>query len=366
MGPGEYEQMLHDAEVRLARLKSLYEQYFQGIEKLEPAIPRKDLERLLDLLRKSQPRNTALRFRTQMLIAKYGTYVTYWQRIARQIEEGTYRRDVVRAQQRRAREQARGRNDARENEGPSAWEIDVDVDEVEDLKDFSFDESDVDAILGTLGGAGAPSKAGPSTDPSPAPSIAPPRRLSVFGSTVPSRTSALPPAAVPPAARVPQGTTPAAAPPQQGGPRVAATFSKPTATATFGKPATATFAKPPGPAPSPAAPRPAPDTSGARPPAAAPAASAPRPPVSSPARPAPAPAARPTSNVDDAEMRRIYDRYVEARRRNNERVDNVRYETLAQSVQQMIPKLREKHGDRKIDFDVVVQNGKVGLKPKVG
>lgn len=65
-------------------------------------------------------------------------------------------------------------------------------------------------------------------------------------------------------------------------------------------------------------------------------------------------------------MRRLYDNYVEAKKKNNERVDNVKYESLATSVQQMMPKLREKHGNRPIDFEIVVQNGKVGLKPKVG
>jgi hypothetical protein len=64
-------------------------------------------------------------------------------------------------------------------------------------------------------------------------------------------------------------------------------------------------------------------------------------------------------------MRALYERYVDARRRNNERVDNVRLESLQQSVEKMMPKLREKHGNKSIDFDVVVQDGKVGLKPRV-
>ncbi|AKF09195.1 hypothetical protein DB32_006344 [Sandaracinus amylolyticus] len=348
---------MHDAEVRLARLKSLYEQYFQGIEKLEPAIPRKELERVLDILRKNQPRNTALRFRTQMLIAKYGTYVTYWQRIARQIEEGTYRRDVVRAQQRRHRDEARKkRTKDGEAETPGAWELDVDVDEVEDLRNFSFDDSDVDAILGALG----PSAREPSVPP-------PARRLSPFGSSMPPR-----PSAPPDALRAPlPASPPLSAPKPAIAPKPAtATFAKPVS-ATFGKPGTATFAKPV--AGAPAAPS-APLRHADAPPGSAPraipqlpqrpAAAVPRPPAPPPPPRPPVAASR--EGLDDANMRSLYDRYVEARRRNNERVDNVRYETLAQSVQQMLPKLREKHGDRKIDFDIVVQNGKVGLKPKLG
>ena len=62
-------------------------------------------------------------------------------------------------------------------------------------------------------------------------------------------------------------------------------------------------------------------------------------------------------------MKRIYDDYVAARRRNNERVDNVKYETLQRSIQDMMPKLREKHVGKSIDFEVVVRDGRVGLKP---
>ena len=47
----------------------------------------------------------------------------------------------------------------------------------------------------------------------------------------------------------------------------------------------------------------------------------------------------------------------------NERVDNVKYETVAKSLQEMVPKLKEKHGNKAIDFAVVVKDGKVGIKP---
>lgn len=59
----------------------------------------------------------------------------------------------------------------------------------------------------------------------------------------------------------------------------------------------------------------------------------------------------------------MYSQYIEARRRNNERTDNVRYETIEKSISQMLPKLREKHGGKEIDFEVVVKDGKVGIKP---
>ena len=123
MTPKEYEITLSDAEVQLSRLKHLYEQWFQGIERIEPHIPRKQLERTIHLLRKTQPRNTALRFRFNTLIQRYTTMQTYWRRIGRQIEEGTYRRDLLRA--RRRREAARAEREAqRQPRSSSPVELD--------------------------------------------------------------------------------------------------------------------------------------------------------------------------------------------------------------------------------------------------
>src|SRR5262249_39573508 len=100
MEAAEIDRELEELETRMERLRALYEQYFMGIEKLEPQIPRKDVERRIQILRREQIRNTALRFRFQMLIQRYNTMQQYWMRITREIENGTYRRDVMRAAQR--------------------------------------------------------------------------------------------------------------------------------------------------------------------------------------------------------------------------------------------------------------------------
>lgn len=94
MNNEEFERLLSDLEIRLERLRSLYEQYFIGIEKLEPAVPRKDVDRRFWELRKIRVRNTALRFRLQTLIQRYNTLQQYWVRICRQIENGTYVRQL--------------------------------------------------------------------------------------------------------------------------------------------------------------------------------------------------------------------------------------------------------------------------------
>src|SRR5690242_1012383 len=98
MTPEEIQIQLGEIETRIDRLRGMYEQYFIGIDKLEPYIQKKDVERRFEALRKVQIRNTALRFRFQVLLQRYTTYLTYWQRICRQIEEGTFKREIARVQ----------------------------------------------------------------------------------------------------------------------------------------------------------------------------------------------------------------------------------------------------------------------------
>jgi hypothetical protein len=94
----EIDQALEELEVRLERLRALYEQYFLGIEKLEPQIPRKDVDRRIYVLRREKIRNTGKRFKFQTLISRYNTFQQYWQRICREIENGTYKRHMLRAE----------------------------------------------------------------------------------------------------------------------------------------------------------------------------------------------------------------------------------------------------------------------------
>ena len=49
------------------------------------------------MLRREQIRNTGLRFKLETAIQRYNTYQQYWQRIVREIENGTYQRDLGRA-----------------------------------------------------------------------------------------------------------------------------------------------------------------------------------------------------------------------------------------------------------------------------
>jgi len=51
--------------------------------------------------------------------------------------------------------------------------------------------------------------------------------------------------------------------------------------------------------------------------------------------------------------------------KNKEPTETVKIEKLAKSVREMIPKLRKKHGEKNIDFQVVIKDGRVALKPVV-
>jgi hypothetical protein len=98
MDAQEFAAQVDDLEKKLDRLRAMYEQYFMGIEKIEPGVLRREVERLFQALRRERCNNTAQRFRFQTLVQRYTTLSAYWQRICRAIEEGTYQPHILRAQ----------------------------------------------------------------------------------------------------------------------------------------------------------------------------------------------------------------------------------------------------------------------------
>jgi hypothetical protein len=102
--PPTTEEQLSDLAVKIDRLKVLYEQYFMGIEKIEPTVARKEVTRAMLQLQQVYIRNTGLRFRFNTMLQKWNIYVTYWNRTLREIENGTYVRHVARARRAAERE----------------------------------------------------------------------------------------------------------------------------------------------------------------------------------------------------------------------------------------------------------------------
>ena len=93
----DLEATLDELAVLLERCKVLYEQHFMGIQKIPPTTVRKDVNRRIQELARLNIRNTAHRYRFNMLRQKYQTYGGYWDRTLRAIENGTYFRSIARA-----------------------------------------------------------------------------------------------------------------------------------------------------------------------------------------------------------------------------------------------------------------------------
>jgi hypothetical protein len=322
------EKLIGELELAVDRLRSLYEQYFVGIEKLEPQVPRKDVDRRIHVLRKVQLRNTALRFRFQMVLQRYNTYQTHWQRICREIENGTYRRHLQRAQRRfgstRPPRPGSIRPPSFRPAPGAALPSDLANQLAELDKDFappSFDVPvDVDDGPPTeRRPQPVPARPAPPRPPPPAPVLAAPKPLGTPGQpAAPGQPSAAPgqPSAAPRAPGVPP-PRPQAAP------------------------------RPPG------VPPPLQASGAPKPPPVPP----PRPPLpSAPKVPAPA------ADLSDARMRQIYSEYVDARRRRNESTETLTYQSVAKSLRESGDKLREKHG-KPVDFEVAVKDGKTVLRP---
>jgi hypothetical protein len=66
--------------------------------------------------------------------------------------------------------------------------------------------------------------------------------------------------------------------------------------------------------------------------------------------------------MTDVRLRELHERLLAAKRETNDAAP-VSLDRLAKSVREAESRLRERHANRKIDFDVVIKDGKAVLKP---
>lgn len=418
----ELDVAIEELELRLERLRALYEQYFLGFEKVEPAVARKDVDRRIYVLRREKIRNTGKRFKLQTLIQRYNTFQQYWQRVCREIENGTYRRMLLRAErkfgpnevltiaaQRRFGRRAAGAGTG--DSSPPAQHSPSDAPEAATLRPppassapapspaspspaqpipaasgFATEEPGTGTLGRRLAPPPKPVRRPTSDAASPGPSPLPPRPEAP-SSPLP------PPPGTPPAPRPrtqrpsafdslkldmdflgdwdPGSLTPKAPGAKPPPPTPAAKPASPTPAAKPTAPAMAPArpAAPPRPAAAPAAPSrgapPAPEKPAAPNPALKPK-SSPR--AAPPPRPAPAASTkepRPASAEGfDARVKELHVKLNELKRQNREG-SQVSLEGLAKSLRDTEAKLREKHGSRRIDFEVVLKDGRAVVKPIV-
>ena len=110
--PDSLAARLEELERVVERVRLHYETYFLGMERRSPEQDRLDLQRRINEARRTPTSNTAVKFRLDTLVQKFTVLSAYWNRTMREIEAGTYRRDVAKAArhlaERAARTQAPG------------------------------------------------------------------------------------------------------------------------------------------------------------------------------------------------------------------------------------------------------------------
>ena len=74
-------------------LRTLYEQYFAGVEKLQPLRKRDAFERALRTSKLGSATKPTVRFKFGTIQQRFASYRNYWDRVLRQIEEGTFKRE---------------------------------------------------------------------------------------------------------------------------------------------------------------------------------------------------------------------------------------------------------------------------------
>ncbi len=392
----QIEELVAELETRVDRLRSLYEQYFMGIEKMEPHVPRKDVERRFQAMRREQIRNTALRFRFQMVLQKYNTYQSYWMRIMRQIEDGTYKRDVIRAKanlgERRSTRPPPPPKEKEKEETPKVISPSM-------IDEFIFDNSEegptrkvnvptpreqtksnADLMLefspfdptttklnalsadedptGILPLIGNSAHSGPAA-PKPRPA-ADPGKMRALAAMIKAGNAAKaddgkkePPPTPPTKTAEASAASPAARKPPPLPPKApAAPAIKPPAAPAI-KPAAAPPAIKP---PTPAVPL--------KPPTAPAAMKALAPPITAAgAAPIAAPKPANSAELSDARVRQLYSQYVDTKRKQNESTTAITYEGVAKSLRESTARLKEKHGGNSVDFEVTVKEGNTILRP---
>ena len=93
----KYAEELSDLDEGISGLQVLYEKYFLGIDRKPPDQERKRISEKARELRTRSISNTALKFKVNTLFAKLISFERMWDRTLREIEDGTYKRDVFKA-----------------------------------------------------------------------------------------------------------------------------------------------------------------------------------------------------------------------------------------------------------------------------
>jgi hypothetical protein len=327
----EFSTQVEDLDKKLERLRALYEQYFMGIEKLEPTVLRHEVEKRFRALRKERCPNTAVRFRFQTLIQRYTTLMSHWQRVCRAIEEGTYEPHVLRAQRLLEKREAESLEEpARRRTSPTATgdlAVDLDLTDAAEAEEEP-ETGDAESVEAEPRAARAPrpSDSNLGEEVARVRSIDDLRRLLAGASDLLRGTSASPPAPrAPVVPREPRSTVPPPLPTP-----ALAVRSTPPALAT--RPAEA--------ATPPVKPAPAADGSSA----------------------GSSTAAAPGGRLDEDKIRAVHEAFASAAKGAAGSVAVPSPTALRKSLEQELARMAQRHPGQRVDFRVDVRDGRPVIK----
>jgi hypothetical protein len=84
-------------EIKLNQLKLDYEKYFIGTRPTEPAQLRSEIQKTIIKWSNTRITNSALRFKFNSMNGRYQAFKRQWDGVLRQIEAGTYKRHIFKA-----------------------------------------------------------------------------------------------------------------------------------------------------------------------------------------------------------------------------------------------------------------------------
>jgi hypothetical protein len=93
---------VNDLQKRLEELRRAWDRYFQGIDRVPPVPIREKLGRELNQARMRRDLVSTDRFRLQQVQQRYNSYGRLWDRQMREIEAGTFKRHLAKADRKRS------------------------------------------------------------------------------------------------------------------------------------------------------------------------------------------------------------------------------------------------------------------------
>lgn len=146
----EIDGKLQKLENKLDTLRRDYEQFFVGARDRPPRNTRKQVDKLVRDLEQASVTNTSQKFKLRSLVQKYSSYKQKWNRVQRQIEQGTYKPHQDRAKRNmEQKDRAEQREEGGQNDGgdeqqeDEVVELDVDMESV-DLGDLEKELEEMD------------------------------------------------------------------------------------------------------------------------------------------------------------------------------------------------------------------------------